>query len=283
MRDFSGDGVLVAGRLVAARQPAQGPALGSLLVLHGAGGTGASLLDATGLAAAAAAASWAVIAPDSQRADGWSDLDRGYLAEATHDLRASGIADDGGVVVCVGFSLGGGHAALLAAQPELAVAGVAVVASVRPVMPATGRPLPPLLAIHGLSDTVVPADSAGGAGELRAWCAGWAATAAAVATPRSDLQAGSREIWLDEAGVAHVTLITLAGRGHEWPVRRSMPPSPTSIPGLDLPGLDGVDANAEILAFANRMLLLRHAVPPVDRCSARRDGKPLGDTAQGLA
>ena len=125
-------------------------------------------------------------------------------------------------VFITGFSNGGGMAGRLACELGDRIAGIAPVGASNEgwTICEPGTPIP-VLAIHGVSDEVVPYD--GGRAllpNLPDWAAWWAENNECVGDP-DELRtaAGTALHWRDCPGGATVSLLAIDGIGHMWPPR----------------------------------------------------------------
>jgi polyhydroxybutyrate depolymerase len=150
-----------------------GPAPDSplLIVLHGAGGTGAGMAALTGLHTRAPAAGCAAVFPDGvlhvwndsrsaprlKRREGVDDL--AVLVALVERARQGGLSD-GRRVFAIGISNGGFLAEHVARYATLALEGIVLVASGATVSSRQGCPTPRhpvrVLAFHGTADPLVP-------------------------------------------------------------------------------------------------------------------------------
>jgi polyhydroxybutyrate depolymerase len=147
------------------------PAAPLLVVLHGAGSTGAGMARLTGLGPRAQAAGVAAVFPDGVNRV-WSDNrgaprlrkpedvdDVGFLAALIERLAGDGVVDPRRVVLA-GISNGGLLAEHIARHARLAVAGVVLVAGTATVPSRRAQPRPRratrVVIFHGTADPLVP-------------------------------------------------------------------------------------------------------------------------------
>lgn len=151
--------------------PPPGPGAPLLLVLHGAGGTGAGMAALTGLAVRGPAAGFGAVFPDGWRRV-WADpreaplLERRRAADDLSFLRllvARLVAEwgaDASAVYAVGMSNGALMAEHLAREALIPLAGIGLVAGSATVAGRRRAPTPAraatVVAFHGTADPLVP-------------------------------------------------------------------------------------------------------------------------------
>jgi polyhydroxybutyrate depolymerase len=268
--------------------PPAKPAAPLLVVLHGAGSTGAGMARLTGLGERARAAGVAAVFPDGVHRV-WSDNrnaarlrqregvdDVGFLAALIERL-----AGDGGVdprrVVLVGISNGALLAEHIARHARLPVAGLVLVAGTATVPSRAARPRPAqttgVVIFHGTADPLVPylGGPIGPAGRraqrrvrrtgeghpgrgvavpAETVAADWAAVAGAAPTPETERSPMP-------AGDLSVTRLTWQGAAHTVTLHRieggghTWPGGPQYLPARIVgPVARGLDASAVTIAVA---------------------------------
>ena len=246
--------------LLAAPTLGNGPAP-LLLLLHGLNQHTATFVTATGILAAARAAGVVVAAPESPDAS-WNDgrfgpagrNDDAFLVALVQTLAARGLVDPTRVTVA-GFSNGAGMAMELVARHPAMFAGLVSVSGTLVAAPDAPRPRSPMAAtfLHGTSDPIQPWD---GRRQLtprmpaqvgEEFTVGTFATAAGVAghpaltTLPHTRGPGVVEVTRYAAAAAPtVTLYTLRGAGHVWPVTSCRVAACTA--GQSFTSLSDVDA-----------------------------------------
>jgi polyhydroxybutyrate depolymerase len=262
--------------------PGPGPDAPLLLVLHGAGGTGAGMAALTGLHTRGPAAGCAAVFPDGvlhvwndsrsaprlKRREGVDDV--AFLVALVDRARQRG-PSDGRRVFAIGISNGGFMAEHLARYEALELDGIVLVASGATDSSRRGRPTPrrPLrvLAFHGTADPLVPYGGGpigpmrrlaerraeepgrGMAAPIEEVCADWARPGSSPVTERlppvdGDL-AVDRLCWPDPLGT-WTTLYRVRGGGHTWP--GGAPYLPARIIG---PVARTLDATGIVLDFVH--------------------------------
>lgn len=237
--------------------PGPGPDAPLLLVLHGAGGTGAGMAALTGLHTRGPAAGCAVVFPDGvlhvwndsraaprlKRREGVDDV--AFLAALVDRARRSGLSN-GRRVFAVGISNGGFLAEHVARYAASELEGIVLVASGATVSSRTGCPTPRrpvrVLAFHGTADPLVPygggpiglgrlaerrSGRTGGSREpgrgvaapIEEVCADWATPGSSPATERLP---GGADLAVDRLSWpdplgSQTTLYRVRGGGHTWP------------------------------------------------------------------
>ncbi|MBS1849090.1 MAG: alpha/beta fold hydrolase [Actinobacteria bacterium] len=197
-----------------------------IVVLHGAGQTGAGFAAATGLDRAAPQAGMTVVAPDAQGSPAlWQANSTGADADfvsALIDTVTATRCIDLSRVALVGFSVGGTFAAQYgcANQDRIAVLVTAAAEAPGPC----DKPMP-VIAFHGTADPIVayapaPDDTAlGGGSGTEANMAAWAKIDGCDAKPKVKTLANDvrRHTWGRCDDAAAVVLYEFVGGGHEWP------------------------------------------------------------------
>nr|WP_226898520.1 polyhydroxybutyrate depolymerase [Mangrovicoccus algicola] len=217
------------------RLPGGGPVRGTVLFLHGHGGSAAQMMADPALAAPLASRGYALAAAEGMprqggAGHGWAFRgggardDAAYLAEVMEDLAARHGLPRGNILLA-GFSSGGFMTSYLACSDPQAARGFA------PVAGGFWRPLPAdcagpvrLLHVHGWSDGVVPLEgrrlgSGAMQGDIFAGMEIWrrANRCAAMAPGEVSAQDGLwRRSWRDCAPEAALDLVLHPG-GHVLP------------------------------------------------------------------
>lgn len=203
-----------------------------VIVLHGYKGTAASMEQYSTFSAVADREGFLVAYPQAQGEMAAWNLNLGPNADVTflNDLMddvLSACDYDPSRVYVVGLSRGGGMANRLACDAAQRVAAVAAVSGAffRHLDCDPARAVP-VLAIHGLKDTVVPFEgrpdspsNLHATPRLRDWAAAWAARDGCSAVPdsTSPVDGEQRNTWRNCRSRAEVVLCALDKSGHEWP------------------------------------------------------------------
>lgn len=212
--------------------PALLPATPLVIVLHGYKGTAESMEQYSGFSAVADRAGFLVVYPQAQGESAAWNLNLGpnndvaFLNAVMDDAQAI-CGDDPARVYVVGLSRGGGMANRLACDDAPRIAAVAAVSGAfyRHLDCSPARPMP-ILAIHGLKDSVVPfegrpesPDNLHATPKLRDWAAAWASRdgCSLVPDPTSPVQGEQRQTWRNCRAQSEVVLRAIEQMGHEWP------------------------------------------------------------------
>lgn len=206
-----------------------------VLNFHGDGGDGGQMEEYTGLSALADEQGFLVAYPNGlPTVYGWTAWGGvGNNMPVVDDVQfTSDLIDEISQSYCVdphriyamGFSRGGGMAALLACRLSDRIAAFASVSgsffSSIEQSCAPSRPVP-ILDFHGSADDVVPYDGGGDEGFLAipSWLGGWAARDGCAKTPQavSAPDGVSGEQWTGCQGGSVVVHYRIEGAGHEWP------------------------------------------------------------------
>jgi len=220
----------------------------TVIVLHGALGTGAGTARATGFAEAAARRDFAAVFPDgldrqwndgrSGKAGGPDDI--GFIRSLVQRLVTDGIADPRRVYLA-GISNGGMMSFTLACKAPELFAGIGTVIASMPdgIEPCAARPMPVVM-INGTADPMVPYRGGevglrGGRG--RVWSAEQTAgffarrdgcgSRSVVALPHQDATSDTsvaQITWRDCKVTGGVALYRIEGGGHALPGRRALAP-----------------------------------------------------------
>ncbi|MGJ5020640.1 alpha/beta hydrolase family esterase [Bradyrhizobium oligotrophicum] len=220
----------------------------TVIVLHGALGSGAGTARTTGFAEAAAAHGFAAVFPDGinrqwndgrdGRSGGHDDI--GFIRALVRQLVADGTADSRRIYLA-GISNGGMMSFTLACKAPELFAGIGTVIANMPegIEPCAARPLPVVM-INGTADPMVPYRGGevglrGGRG--RVWSADRTAeffarrdgcgARQAVALPHRDLASDTSVTqlsWRDCQVIGGVSLYRVEGGGHALPGRRPLAP-----------------------------------------------------------
>ncbi|MCB2223568.1 MAG: alpha/beta hydrolase fold domain-containing protein [Actinobacteria bacterium] len=211
--------------------PGYDPAVPAPLLfdLHGRGGTAPGQAVVSGITALAWTYGYVVVHPqaagDIPTWAVWPVLPEAAgeidFFEMVLDSIESELNIDPDRVFVMGYSNGGGMAARLACDLADRITAVGVFGGSHEGWQACGPVEPvPILAIHGLADTVVPFEGGGGGTypAIDEWAAWWAdADGCTDEAEPLPLPTGTFWRWDSCAGGATVTLIGLADWGHEWP------------------------------------------------------------------
>ncbi len=220
----------------------------TVIVLHGALGTGAGAARTTGFAEAAARRDFAAVFPDgldrqwndgrSGKAGGPDDI--GFIRALVRRLVSDGIADPRRVYLA-GISNGGMMSFTLACKAPELFAGIGTVIANMPdgIEPCIARPIPVVM-INGTADPMVPYRGGevglrGGRG--RVWSAEQTAgffarrdgcgSRSVVALPHRDPMSDTsvaQITWRDCKVTGGVSLYRIEGGGHALPGRRALAP-----------------------------------------------------------
>jgi polyhydroxybutyrate depolymerase len=228
-----------------------------VLLFHGFGGNGRSILDYSGFGATADRHGYIAVAPDGQGAPRFWNVamstdaadDVAFVRQVLDEVTA-GLCIDSHRVYAAGFSNGGGMALRLACDMPGTVAAVGVVASMFPQCAAT--PATPLIAFHGTSDPELPfnggrlPDEATDFPPVRRVVSEWAVGLgcdglARISRPAAHVELSTFVRCL--LGDGEALLYTIIDGGHTWPGA-----------AIDLPAMSGptnheVDASELIAAF----------------------------------
>jgi len=228
-----------------------------VLLFHGFGGTGRSMLDYSGFGAVADRHHYVVVAPEGQGTPQFWNIamftgaadDVAFVRNLVDEVKAE-LCIDSDRVYAAGFSNGGGMALRLACAMPDTVAAVGVVASMYPQCAAT--PATPLVAFHGTSDPELPfnggrlPDEATDFPPVRRVVSEWAVGLgcdglARISRPAAHVELSTFVRCL--LGDGEALLYTIIDGGHTWPGA-----------ALDLPAMSGptnheVDASELIAAF----------------------------------
>lgn len=231
------DGDRVARVRVPARG-ARGPAP-LLVALHGGGASGPFMEGYSGLARLADHRGFVVAFPSATGPRRFWNLgpdrapdDVGFVA-ALIERVATLACIDARRVFAVGVSNGGGLAARVGCELSDRVAGIVVVSGGFGHLPrCQPRRSVSVLEIHGTADRVVPyrGDPRDGAGDVRAWLAGWARRDRCTARAPDHIVA-RRTVRVDWHGCASGTAVAhlrVLGGGHQWPGATPPDPGPPS-------------------------------------------------------
>lgn len=212
-----------------------------LIALHGLNQRAWSFARATGLDAAAARAGVVLVVPEM--ADGaWDDGrfagqradDDGFVVSVVHDLVARGLVDPSRVVA-VGYSNGAGLSMALASRHPDLLAGLVVISGALVDAPGAPRPRTPVPVwfAHGTDDPIQPWGGRGVRGprmpaqlSVTSTVRAFRLADGAVAPGDVSVRRGApgeldvpTQVW--HGPHTDVTLFTLPGAGHVWPVRAS--------------------------------------------------------------
>ena len=180
--------------------------------------------------------------------------DVGYLDAVLDDALAKGGIDPARIAMA-GYSMGGSMALRYASDRGARLAAVASVAGHTWIEPKTALPV---LIVAGEADPLAPLDGAEGKRPLREDPARWAALAGCAAPVESRPAEGvTRFDWSGCRPGTAVSLITVAGLGHQWPGGEA-----SKQPQLG-PYSDALDADAAIVEF-----LRRHPLPAGGRAAS---------------
>lgn len=225
--------VRVPARAAVARSPL-------VVALHGGGRSGRFMKRYSGLARVGDRAGFTVVFPDATGEHRFWNLDAGsapddvgFIEEVIERVAAVACVDPERVFA-VGVSNGGGLVARVGCELSQRVTGIVVVAGGFRSLPEC-RPARPVsvLEIHGSNDASVPYGGDprdGGAGDVRAWLAGWARRDGCASTARRRT-AAPRSLRFDWPGCAASTRlahIQVLGGGHQWPGATPPDPGPPS-------------------------------------------------------
>jgi polyhydroxybutyrate depolymerase len=223
-------------------QPARTPNAPLVIGLHGLHGTARPFAQATGLAAAAAAADVALVVPESV-GPAWNDGrlgpqgpdDQRFLLDVVDALVAEDVVDPDRVVV-TGFSNGAEMTLVMAAEHPDVLAGAVAVSGELLAGDEGARPsgVVPVWFTHGDADAVQPWRGRPSSGPLLPALVSQDETAeafrvangAAAEPSRRTLATGPdltgpvvETAWASTGpGSAPVTLFRLPGAGHHWPL-----------------------------------------------------------------
>ncbi|HEY0344686.1 MAG TPA: PHB depolymerase family esterase [Solirubrobacteraceae bacterium] len=225
--------VRVPARTAVARSPL-------VVALHGSGSSGRFMKRYSGLAEIGDEEGFTVAFPDATPQHrvwnlnaGSAPDDVGFVEELIEQVATVACVDPGRVFV-VGVSNGGGLAARVGCELSGRVSGIVVVAGGFGGLPQC-RPHRPVsvLEIHGSNDPVVPYRGDprhGGAGDVRAWLAGWAQRDRCGSTmrPRTMAPRALRFDWRGCAPGTKLAHIQVLGGGHQWPGAKPPDPGPPS-------------------------------------------------------
>jgi len=220
----------------------------TVIVLHGALGTGTGTASTTGFSEAAARHGFTAVFPDGINRQ-WHDGraggpdgpdDVGFIRELVHRLVADGVADPRRVYLA-GISNGGMMSFTLVCKAGDLFAGVGTVIANMPagIEPCAPPPMPVVM-VNGTADPMVPYDGGevglrGGRG--RVWSVertvdffarldgcGSPVQRALPARGGSDGTAVTRISWHDCRPATSITLYRVEGGGHALPGRRALLP-----------------------------------------------------------
>ncbi|MEA2375173.1 MAG: polyhydroxybutyrate depolymerase [Thermoleophilaceae bacterium] len=211
-----------AGTATGARVPV-------VLVLHGAGGTGARMAKYTGMSAVADRSGFIAVYPSAvvphpfwnYYADPGRPDDIGFISDLIdhiertrcvdpHRIYATGVSNGGGMTAFVGCALSSRVAAIAPVA-----GGYARVPDCRPARPVS------VLEIHGTADTTVPygGRGPGGAGSAPRYVREWVERDRCEDRPvvRKLTKKVTRYDWLRCAPGVRVGRVKVSGGTHEWP------------------------------------------------------------------
>jgi len=246
-----------------------------VVLLHGAGGSGAQALERYGWRAAADREGFAVLGPDAlpalpdRAADFrtnprfWDDGsgvgrllrgevdDAGFLLAAV-EAAAARLPIDRARLFATGHSSGAGMAQRLALDHAGRIAAIGLVSGHTPPGGPPARPVPVLM-VAGALDPISPIE--GGLRQLpwgppqtvapaRATPLAWAGFANCPGPVASTADRVTLERWGPCAGGAEVLYYRIADLGHQWPGG-----APSAIAALAGPGSDAIDATRLIWRF----------------------------------
>jgi polyhydroxybutyrate depolymerase len=242
----------------------------TVIVLHGALGTGGGTAMTTGFAEAAARRGFTAVFPDGIHTQ-WHDGraggpdgpdDVGFIRELVRRLVADGVADPRRIYLA-GISNGGMMSFTLACKSGDLFAGIGTVIANMPagIEPCTPRPMPVVM-VNGTNDPMVPYGGGevglrGGRGEV--WSvertAGFFAERDGCGQPVSEALAHqdqaeetavTRFSWSNCRPGTSVTLYRVEGGGHALPGRRSLLPRILGPSNHDIVGAEVImDAFAQ--------------------------------------
>jgi polyhydroxybutyrate depolymerase len=212
--------------------PALLPATPLVIILHGYKGPAASMEQYSAFSAVADREGFLAIYPQAQgemaawNLNSGSNPDVAFLDGVIDDV-ASMCGIDPARVYVAGLSRGGGMANRMACDDAPRVAAIAAVSGAfyRHLECSPARAVP-VMAIHGLKDTIVPfagrPDSPSNLHAtpgLRDWAPAWAARdgCSLVLDPTSPVSGEQRDTWRNCRSRAEVVLRALDQMGHEWP------------------------------------------------------------------
>lgn len=208
------------------------PSTPLVIVLHGYKGTAESMEQYSGFSTVADREGFLVVYPQALgEMAAWNlnvgqNPDVAFLNAVMDDVFAL-CGDDPARVYVAGLSRGGGMANRMACDDAPRIAAVAAVSGAfyRHLECAPARPVP-VMAIHGLKDTVVPFEgrpdspsTLHATPRLRDWAAAWATRDGCSLVPDavSPVLGEQREIWRNCRTRAEVVLRALDQMGHDWP------------------------------------------------------------------
>ncbi len=194
--------------------------------LHGLGATAAEQERLSGFSGLADSENFIVVYPQGEpapRKPGWrvepGSSDAAFIRALVSQLEKD-LAVDPARVYLTGISNGGGMVHRLAcdAADLFAAAGPVAGAYLFADRCDPSRPVP-ILAFHGLADSIVPFAGGTGTPPVETWAAAWAARDGCDPQPQVDEpQPGARrEVWQRCQGDTQVILYVLQDVGHAWP------------------------------------------------------------------
>jgi polyhydroxybutyrate depolymerase len=234
----------------------------TVIVLHGAFGTGAGTARVTGFAEAAARRNFVAVFPDGLDRK-WHDGrlggpagpdDIGFIRALVARLVADQVADPRRIYLA-GISNGGMMSFTLACKAPELFAGIGTVVANMPagIEPCPARPLPVVM-INGTADPLVPYNGGGvgfGRGRGDVWSVrktaeffarrGGCGKSSAVVLPGRSVSEGTtmtRISWQNCLMNAGVTLYRIDGGGHALPGRGSIAPRLLGLSNFDIESAD---------------------------------------------
>jgi polyhydroxybutyrate depolymerase len=219
------DGVERSSRYLAPTRPSPGRPDPVIMLLHGKGSDGATVLDYSQMSSAADQLGAGIVLPEAIGGDHrWTELDVPFLRTVLDQLGAERCIDRNRIWLA-GLSMGGFTSARLACDLPGRFAAVAAVAgfgfdgATCPSAPPT-----PVLTFHGTGDDVIPfagrppgfvtvIPSRGAEADI----ADWAAHNGCAPTPTETAVAPEITIRRWSGCTAETALVVVAGGGHSWP------------------------------------------------------------------